>query len=213
MITQHQKIQGFSLVEVLVAVTILLLVMAGPMRVLTQTTNSTAFSTEQAVAFFLAQEGLELVQLGRDNLVLGDFQDTLSGTNDDPNPWSQLANASVFGNCIDTGGSDTETICGLTPATAAPGFTVTACGDNIASTPNCRLYLQSTSTNRAVYSHTVGGTQTPYTRTIQIGIIPGSGSNPQGLVATSTVTWRTGSLIAGQKVELVTYLTNVYDTP
>ncbi len=205
--------QGFSLVEVLVAVTILLLVMAGPMRVLTQTTNSTAFSTEQAAAFFLAQEGLELVQLGRDNLVLGDFEDVLTGVDNDPNPWSQLVSNSVFAHCVNSGGSDTNTFCGLTPTNSGSGYTVTACGNDPASAPNCRLYLHSTSTNRSVYSHTVGGAITPYTRTIQIGVINGSGPNPQGIVATSTVTWRTGNLIAGQKVELVTYLTNVYDTP
>ncbi len=199
---------GFSLVEVLVAITILLLVMAGPMRILTSSTNSTTFSSEQVVAYFLAQEGLELVQLGRDNFVLGDFQDVISGNNLQPSPWTQFRN--TFGPCI---GANT---CGLIPNTAttsnARGFTIVNCNNPAA----CKLYLNtSLPNNRARYTHTAtnGNQSTPYTRTIKIGIIPGPDGRPQGAVATSTVTWRTGSLIADQKVELVTYLTNVYDTP
>lgn len=194
--------QGFSLVEVLVAITMLLLVMAGPMRVLTSSTNSTTYSSEQVVAYFLAQEGLELVQLGRDNRVLGDFKDVIQNQNNEPNPWAQFQ--TDFASCI-------SGTCGITTTNAASTYTVTNC----ATLTNCRLYLNtSTPTNRARYTHTASGnTETPYTRTIQIGMITASNGRIQGAVATSTVTWRTGSLIASQKVELVTYLTNVYDTP
>lgn len=198
----HQYNQGFSLVEVLVAITILLLVMAGPMRVLTSSTNSTTYSSEQVVAYFLAQEGLELVQLGRDNLVLGDFKDIIQSQSLEPNPWAQFQ--TNFAACI-------SGPCGLTATNAAPTYTITNCS----TLTNCRLYLNtSTPTNRARYTHTVtGNTATPYTRTIQIGMITAASGRIQGAVATSTVTWRTGSLVASQKVELVTYLTNVYDTP
>ncbi len=197
----HHNNQGFSLVEVLVAITILLLVMAGPMRVLTSSTNSTTYSSEQVVAYFLAQEGLELVQLGRDNLVLGDFKDIINSQNLEPSPWSRFQ--TDFANCI-------SGTCGLTTSNAAPTYTVTNC----ATLTNCRLYLNtSTPANRARYTHiSTANTETPYTRTIKIGMITAANGRIQGAVATSTVTWRTGSLIASQKVELVTYITNVYDT-
>jgi prepilin-type N-terminal cleavage/methylation domain-containing protein len=190
---------GFSLVEVLVAVTILLLVMAGPMRVLTSATNSTTYSSEQIVAYFLAQEGLELIQLGRDGVVLGDFKDIIAGTSVEPAPWAQFQ--LDFSSCI-------SGTCGLTPTNTGRTYTVTNC--NIIT--DCRLYLNATAGDRARYTHTASGNiASPYTRTIQIGMIT-VGGRIQGAVATSTVTWRTGSLIADQKVELVTYLTNVYDT-
>jgi prepilin-type N-terminal cleavage/methylation domain-containing protein len=195
----HTKQGGFSLVEVLVAVTILLLVMAGPMRVLTNATNSTTYSSEQIVAYFLAQEGLELVQQGRDVLVLGDFKDLIQGTSVEPSPWAQFQ--IDFTNCI-------SGPCGLTPAIAGKGYTVTNCS----TLTNCRLYQNATVGDRARYTHTAGANAvTPYTRTVRIGMIT-VGGRIQGAVATSTVTWRTGSLIADQKVELVTYLTNVYDS-
>ncbi len=190
---------GFSLVEVLVAVTILLLVMAGPMRVLTSSTNSTTYSSEQIVAYFLAQEGLELVQQGRDNRVLGDFRDIINGASTEPAPWAQFQ--LDYASCI-------SGTCGLTPTTTGQMVTVTDCS----TATNCRLYENSATTNRARYTHTAAGnTATPYTRTVRIGMIT-VGGRIQGAVATSTVTWRTGSLVADQKVEIVTYLTNVYDT-
>lgn len=201
--TRIHSQSGFSLVEVLVAISILLLVMTGPMRILSQSTNSTTFANQQTVAFFLAQEGLELVQLGRDNLVLGDFKDTIRNEAVEPNPWQRFQ--TDFAACI---GSS----CGITAANDADGLATTSC----ATLTNCQLYLSTTTTDRARYSHVATGrVQTPYTRTIQISIIPNSQdpSRPRGLVATSTVTWRTGGLIDSQQVQLVTYLTNVYDTP
>ena len=193
--------RGFSLVEVLVAITILLLVISGPMRILTSSTNSTTYSSEQVVAYFLAQEGLELVQLGRDNLVLGDFKDIINGQSIEPNPWARFQ--TNFSQCI-------SGICGIIPTNSVQMYSLTNC----ATISNCRLYLNTSQpTNRARYTHTAAGnSQTPYTRTIRIAMITASNGRIQGAVATSTVSWRTGSLVTDQQVELVTYLSNVYDT-
>ncbi len=202
---RSQSQYGFSLVEVLVAISILLLVMTGPMRVLTQTTNSTTYANQQTVAFFLAQEGLELVQLGRDNLVLGDFKDQIRGESVEPNPWQRFQ--TDFAACI-------TDECGIIPMNDADGLATTTC--SMSNPTDCRLYLSTTTpTTRAKYSYTPGGQITPYTRTIRIGIIPNTQdpSRPRGIVATSTVTWRTGNLFTDQQVQLVTYYTNVYDTP
>ena len=134
--------------------------------------------------------------------MLGDFKDTIQNQTAEPNPWAQFQ--TNFANCI-------SGTCGLTAANTAPTYTVTNCS----TLTNCRLYLNtSTPANRARYTHTVAGnTATPYTRTVRVGMITAANGHIQGAVATSTVTWRTGSLVASQKVELVTYLTNVYDTP
>lgn len=64
---------GFSLVETLVAITILLIVISGPLAISTSTARSTSFSSEQVEAFFLAQEGAELAQKIRDDLLLAAF--------------------------------------------------------------------------------------------------------------------------------------------
>ena len=104
-------------------------------------------------------------------------------------------------------------------------FTADGCGLNIGdgttlaapvtcgTISNCRLYLTSSSDNdRSSYQHSVSGnTITPYTRVVRMERTPASGTVRE-IKVTSTVTWRTGSLISGQRVEAVSYLFNVYDT-
>ncbi len=194
---------GFSLVEVLVAITILLLVIVGPMQIISRSINSTSFATEQVNAWFLAQEGLELAQKGRDGLVLGDFKDVLSGgAGVEPAPFTTFETR--YANCFDASG------CGLEMGNSdtAP-ITVVSCG----VIANCRLHLTSSSdTDRASYQHNgTGNTISPYSRVIKMERTPASG-NVREIKVTSTVTWRTGSLIASQQVEAVTFLFNVYDT-
>jgi prepilin-type N-terminal cleavage/methylation domain-containing protein len=58
MIKIHQQ-SGFSLVETLVAISLLLIMIVGPMAISAKTAKSTSFASEQVQAFFLAQEGLD----------------------------------------------------------------------------------------------------------------------------------------------------------
>lgn len=200
--------RAFSLVEVLVAITILLLVVVSPMTVVTQANNSTSFANEQLVAFFLAQEGLEIVEKGRNDLFLSYFR---QGSARITNPMgifiSGNSTTNIFGNCIDGE-------CGVQIANNGTIPTAINCQE---SNNNCRLYEQRTGANirsRYVHGGTVPSTSqdiTQYTRKIQMEPIM-SGGKLREMKVTSTVTWRTGSLIAGQQVQLVTYLSNIYAT-
>jgi prepilin-type N-terminal cleavage/methylation domain-containing protein len=198
MIFKQTSQSGFSLVEVLVAITILLLVIVGPMQIIARSINSTNFATEQVNAWFLAQEGLELAQKGRDDLVLGDFKDQINSTNVEPAPMTEFLNK--FSNCFNNDG------CALNVSDAGTVPTPVRCPAS-----ECRLYLDSTS-ERSVYQHDSSGVITPYTRFVTMERFPASGTVRE-IKVTSTVTWRTGSLISSQKVAAVTYLFNVYDTP
>lgn len=193
---------GFSLVEVLVAITILLLVIVGPMQIISRSINSTNYASEQVNAWFLAQEGLELAQKGRDDLVLGDFKDQIRSESLEPNPMDTFL--TTYAECFNANGCGL--IIGNTPS--AP-ISVTACAVN-----NCRLQLTpSAAADRASYVHAISGnTQTPYTRVIKMERSPAGPAKVREIKVTSTVTWRTGSLISSQKVEAVSYLFNVYDT-
>ncbi|MES2748860.1 MAG: prepilin-type N-terminal cleavage/methylation domain-containing protein [Patescibacteria group bacterium] len=201
--TLHKISQsGFSLVEVLVAITILLLVIVGPMQIISRSINSTNFATEQVNAWFLAQEGLELAQKGRDDLVLGDFKDILSGGTAEPAPFTTFESRYAF--CFSSNG------CGLSVGNGvSTPISVVSCG----VLSNCRLYTTTSSnTDRSTYQHSVSGnTISPFTRVIKMERTPASG-NIREVKVTSTITWRTGSLIDSQSVEAVTYLFNVYDT-
>ncbi|MCA9355357.1 prepilin-type N-terminal cleavage/methylation domain-containing protein, partial [Candidatus Kaiserbacteria bacterium] len=88
--------EGFSLVETLVAITILLIVVVGPMKIIISASNSTSFSGEQVVAFFLAQEGAEIAQKARDDLVLRKFLPT-ADSEYLASPWDKFKDSSNSG--------------------------------------------------------------------------------------------------------------------
>jgi prepilin-type N-terminal cleavage/methylation domain-containing protein len=190
-----QKQSGFTLVETLVAITILLIVIIGPMNILTSTTRSTSFASEQVVAFFLAQEGVELIQLERDNQLLADFAAGNTGQ-----IWDGFTDTSASGNlehCFAANG------CGVVGDNAGNAISVIPCN----SVDDCRLYLDSVSSDRARYSHDSDDSPTPYTRVIRLV------QNGDEVQVVSEVTWRTGSLAAGQRARIETYLFDIYDTP
>jgi prepilin-type N-terminal cleavage/methylation domain-containing protein len=191
--------RGFSLVEVLVAITILLMVIVGPMQIIGRSINSTNFASEQVNAWFLAQEGLELAQRGRDDLVLQNFKDQLNPPGE-PSPFAQFL--TDYASCF----SANPDGCGLNIGNgAAATVSIVDCATNA-----CKLYLDST-TERSSYQHDASGAITPYTRVVTMQRVPATGKVRE-IKVTSTVSWRTGSLISGQSVEAVTYLFNVYDT-
>jgi prepilin-type N-terminal cleavage/methylation domain-containing protein len=200
MIQKHLQQSGFSLVEVLVSITILLLVIVGPLQIVSRSINSTNFATEQVNAWFLAQEGLELAQKGRDDLVLQNFKLQINPPGE-ASPITEFL--SDYATCFTNDG------CGLNIGDGTTLAVPVTCGPII----NCRLYLTTPAdTDRSSYQHTTSGnTITPYTRVIKMERFPASGI-VRVIKVISTVTWRTGSLIASQRVEATSYLFNVYDT-
>jgi prepilin-type N-terminal cleavage/methylation domain-containing protein len=183
---------GFSLVETLVAITILLVVVVGPMTISTSTARSTSFSSEQVVAFFLAQEGAEIAQMVRDGLVLDAFSS--SG-----NAWDSFTDetgSGLLNECYTPSGCSLE----LNTDTTGSLNSVSLCSGN-----NCRLY-EDTSSARSKYTHSsVAGDTTPYTRSIRMNNI-----NADEVEVVSTVSWQTGNQRDVQQVSVETHLFNVY---
>ena len=62
---KHKK--GFSIVETMVAITVLLIGVVAPMSLAADGVRAARLSQDQIVAFYLAQEGIELVKNKRDN--------------------------------------------------------------------------------------------------------------------------------------------------
>lgn len=213
MIKLHQQ-SGFSLVETLVAISLLLIIIIGPMAISAKTAKSTSFASEQVQAFFLAQEGLEMAQKARDDLKLRMF---LSTSSDDhlSDPWASFINTNASGlydECF------LSTGCGLSwdPSTAGAGKLATPI-KNCSNISNCRLYINSNDV-RPKFTHnptsvvsglTTDNSITPFTRRITFSTTASS----REIKVRSEVTWRTGSIVADQKVVLDTYLFNTnYDT-
>jgi prepilin-type N-terminal cleavage/methylation domain-containing protein len=195
MIYKHPQ-SGFSLVETLVAITILLIVIVGPMSISSSAARSTSYSSEQVVAFFLAQEGAELAQKLRDDLQLQFFE----GSNSDPwDDFTGTASADLYNECFATGG------CGLELSDGSVDGLLEAplnCGSGSVS---CRMFINDAG-GRTRYTYASVGTTTPYTRTIFMNEIAG-----REVEVISRVAWQTGSQRQLQTVEVKTYLFNVYD--
>ena len=205
MIVQTTTKAAFTLVETLVAVSVLLLVVVGPLTITTRTTKSATFASEQVIAHFLAQEGLELAQKGRDEFLLAHYQAPTTVAN----PWTRFTQSGwSWDTCsvsINPGG------CGLSLAATGQVANPIDCD---AATNNCAIRRSTQpATDRVLYRHgTTNSVATPYTRVVQFfDVGTGAGARDPQIRVVSTVTWRSGNLLATQQVQLETYLFNVYD--
>lgn len=72
--------KGFTLVETLVAITVLLLVVIGPMTVAQKGIQSAYYANEQVTAVFLAQEAIEAVRELRDGDAINAYDEIINGT-------------------------------------------------------------------------------------------------------------------------------------
>jgi prepilin-type N-terminal cleavage/methylation domain-containing protein len=95
------KKAGFSLVETLVAITILLIAIAGPLTIASMALSDAKIAKDQVTARFLAQDALEYVRNIRDK------------NNAAEDPWLQDLN-SCSGSCAIDSAQDTISVCGGT---------------------------------------------------------------------------------------------------
>lgn len=63
----HHRTSGFTIVETLVAITVLMIAIAGPLVVATRGLSSALASKDQMIASYLAQESMETIKNRRDN--------------------------------------------------------------------------------------------------------------------------------------------------
>jgi prepilin-type N-terminal cleavage/methylation domain-containing protein len=203
MIFYQPSAKGFSLVEVLVAISILLLVITGPMTMISRANNSTAFATEQITAFFIAQEGLELVQKQRDDFLLEYYENPIAN----PSPWADFKD--YFTLC-DVASHPNGCALQIQPGTG-PNVEVVRDCDTLS---DCRLQLNGIASNprRRRFHYDAGDPNSLFTRAVKMEVI-NTNLGTQEVKITATVTWRTGSLIREQKVEATTFLFNVRVLP
>lgn len=67
--------KGFTLVETLVAIAVLLIVIVGPMGIAQKGIQNAYYANEQVTAVFLAQEAIEAVRMYRDNQALAAYDE------------------------------------------------------------------------------------------------------------------------------------------
>lgn len=138
--------RGFTLVETLVAITVIMTAIAGPLYAMQQTLKMSQSSRDQLIASSLAQEGVEFVRAVRDN----NYLYTIATGQE--RSW-------LFG--VDGTGSSTNCItanCVVDPTQNTVSRSVTP------------LYLSTT----GLYNQAGSGAVTPFTRTVRITRIGGS---------------------------------------
>ncbi len=176
---------GYSLVEVLVAITVLLIALVGPLTIAQSGLKRSYNSREQTMAVFLAQEGLEAVVKVREDNALAAYPD--------------LTSISTTWNTLQTLGNRCTSAnpCGVT---IPDGGAITESSFYVCNATNCIMnYLSSA---QVPYKQGVSsGTASEYERQIVVEV-----DNARAAV-TSTVTW--GDL-SSQTVELQTYFYNIY---
>lgn len=190
---------GYSLVEALVAISILLVAIVGPMTIASQGIKSSAFALEQNTAFFLAQEGIETMFALRGDYLL---DENLNGSSA-PDSWSWLENELTgSGPCLSNWDTP-EYKCsfGVSMNGGNVTFSNNNCeGNNVA---NCLLYYNESGSNPNVYTHTAtGGTPSEFTRVITVERL-----NDHSVSVSSAVTWQSRVFVGvSQKVVLDTAL-------
>ncbi|MEZ4200297.1 MAG: prepilin-type N-terminal cleavage/methylation domain-containing protein [Candidatus Paceibacterota bacterium] len=153
--------QGYSLVEVLVAVAVLLISIVGPLTIASKGLKNASTAKQQNTAFFLAQEGLESVVKLREDSALDAF---VNSTGD---VWSAVE-------ALDD--SDVCSIANPCGVDIENGGSLFLCSDR-----TCDLYRMSS--GQARFEHNETGSATVYNRQIILS------ADSERLYVQSIVTW------------------------
>ena len=80
-IQQSKLARGFTLIETLIAITILLLAITAPLQIASQALFSAFYAREQITAYYLAAEVIEYIKNSRDTTFLNDVLNNQANTN------------------------------------------------------------------------------------------------------------------------------------
>ncbi len=204
-IQRRNPFGGFTLVETLVAVTILLTVVIGPMTIASRGLQNAYFAGDQTTAIYLAQEAVESIQRLRDDNALEAFDEFQSGNTTVVNTanW-YYTNAILSDSCrdnFDDGGCDIDLVNG--------GYR------DCSVLSQCRLRVSDSPTGGRVYGYGSTGSgweDSRFTRIIRVGDpVGGSGSSIGGVPVSVTVEWDAGQLFGGTRsIVLQTYIYDHY---
>jgi len=102
--TMPKLVSGFTLIESLVAISVLLISIAGPISLAQQSMSSARLTKNQIVAFYLAQDAIEFIRSKRDSNILA--------SEGDPTVWLSGLGDCLLGECLVDVPTGTLSTCG-----------------------------------------------------------------------------------------------------
>ena len=195
MIFSQPTSKGYSLIEVLVAVAILLIAIVGPMTIAATGLKNVQFAREQNIAIFLAQEGIEKVHQSRDEHYLDFF---FGSSGDD---WQDFVDDITASNACGNANGCIFGFRSITPITCSPQ---SRCDIERGPIDGLVVYTRADDSDADDPSTL---TETPYRLNVFVD------ENPSGsgvLHVTSRVTWDSKSTGQSEQLELHSYIYNTY---
>jgi prepilin-type N-terminal cleavage/methylation domain-containing protein len=179
------RARGFTLLETMVAITLLAVAIVAPMQLTTQSLATAYYARDEVTAFYLAQEGIEVVRDLRDNNILANAQ-----------------------------GSPGVNILNNIPVNADFRVDARVTYTSLTTPPLCSLdaggVCAPLQTDGTLYGYQGAWTTTQFTRKMNACFVQTDGTCTAAVSdevkVTATVTWQTGSI----KKRSVTISENLY---
>lgn len=174
--------KAFTLIETMIAVTILTLAVAGPLYAASRAIVAAEISRDQLTASYLAQEGIEYVRALRDNEYL--VAHAAGGSTVSTTAWDNFT-SKIESYCL------SPASCSLDPVLSIMGYGPGSAVDTYSGSPlyltNCAYVsgaLTCTPPNIYTQKNNLGGLQTGFKRAIQVVRVA-----PNDERVTATVSW------------------------
>jgi len=185
--------KGYSLIEVLVAIAVLMLSIVGPLSIASKSLQTSYYAREQATALFLAQEGIEIFTTARNDAVIAAFK-----AGDPSGSWDDFYDP-IDGTCLDVSDGGSGDGCNMDFSGAV---------EDCSTIENCVLYFEPS--RELPYALDAGGSaeESKYTRVIKID----KDSAINAVKITSEVSW--GTILFGgtsNSVVLTAALYSLYE--
>lgn len=173
--TTHTQKRGFTILETLVAITILMIAIVGPLTIAHRGLLDAVYASQQVTATYLAQDAIEYVKNIRDNNLIK-IEAGVAGY-DTSTAWLTTLEL-----CSETTPCKLDTVNG-DPYT--PGASVSPCEVET----SCFLYLPASGIG---YTHDTTARKTPYSRYFYLTRPSGSTSYQAKMIV--VVSWSTGTI-------------------
>ena len=192
--------RGFTLIETLVAITILLLSIVGPMSIAANSLFAAYYGRDQITAYYLSQEGIEYVRNTRDSSYLSDYSvgATLSTSPLAWLGWKDSVNTGVLYNCFPSSMFTTPAKYSL-PTTPPPGVgngcLIDITSSSIRACPNSGCSVLNYDSSTFIYNYdppTGSVSPSKFTRTITITPQDNQGTDGNEAIIESKVSWKNG---------------------